>query len=494
MQKIDILTMLVFSPIVGAMLLWASNSLALTRLIALLTSLFSLALSLMLLSAFNMDDGGFQFVVKMTWIPSLNIHYSLGIDGISILFLPMTALLFIAVIISSWTSMNAMPRLYYSLLLVLLSAILGIFSALDTMLFFFFWELTLIPIYFLVSLWGIGPNRRYAAVKYTLFMLAGGVPLIFGFLLLAFNAAKASPIGQLSFDYLHLLSIPVSSDVQSLIFLLLLLGFGSKAPIFPFHTWLPTIVMEGPIGIAAIITGLKLGVYGFIRFMIPLAPEAAVNFHWLLAGLGVVGILYGAIIAISQSNLRRMLAYSSISHLGLVILGIASFNIQGIQGAVYQLLNFTIISGGIFFIIGFLHHRIGSTETMSLGGVYKSMPLLTSFYFLFMLANMGVPGTNSFVAELLLLISAIETHTGAGLAALLGIILIAGYFLIHYRRAFLGPVKHKVVATSVDLLPRELGLVLILSALLLIAGLYPSFILDITQSASENWLQHVRGH
>jgi len=493
MQEFDILSLLVFSPIVGALLLWASNSLALTRLIALLTSLFSLCLSLILLSGFDINDGGFQFVEKMTWIASLNIHYQLGIDGISILFLPMTAILFIAVIISSWTSMNSMPRLYYSLLLVLQSAILGIFSALDTMLFFLFWELTLIPIYFLVSLWGVGPNRRYAAVKYTLFMLAGGVPLLFGFIILAFNAADVSGTGQLSFDYLHLLATPVSSETQTLVFLLLLLGFGAKAPIFPFHTWLPTIAMEGPISIAAIITGLKLGVYGFIRFMIPLAPEAAVNFHWLLAGLGVVGILYGAIVAINQSNLRRMLAYSSISHLGLVILGIASFNIQGIQGAVYQLLNFTIISGGIFLIIGFLHHRIGSTETLSLGGVYTTMPLLTSFYFLFMLANMGVPGTNSFIAELLLLLSAIETHTGAGLAALLGIILIAGYFLIHYRRAFLGPVKHNVVANSIDLLPRELSLILILSALLLFTGLYPPFILDITRSASEVWLQHVLG-
>lgn len=491
MQEFDILSLLVFSPILGAILLWASNSLALTRLIALLTSLFSLSLSLMLLSGFDISDGGFQFVEKMTWIPSLNIHYHLGIDGISILFLPMTALLFIAVIISSWTSMNAMPRLYYSLLLVLLSAILGIFSALDTMLFFLFWELTLIPIYFLVSLWGVGPNRRYAAVKYTLFMLAGGVPLIFGFILLAFNAADVNGTGQLSFDYLQLLATPVSSETQTLVFILLLLGFGAKAPIFPFHTWLPTIAMEGPISIAAIITGLKLGVYGFIRFMIPLAPEAAVNFHWLLAGLGVVGILYGAIVAINQSNLRRMLAYASISHLGLVILGIASFNIQGIQGAVYQLLNFTIISGGIFLIIGFLHHRIGSTETLSLGGVYSTMPLLTSFYFLFLLANMGVPGTNSFIAELLLLVSAIETHTGAGLAALLGIILVASYFLIHYRRAFLGPAKKEVVKNSIDLLPRELGLVLVLSALLLYTGLVPSFILDITQSASANWLQHV---
>jgi len=492
MQEFDILSLLVFSPLVGALLLWGSSHLAFTRLIALLTCLFSLSLSLMLLSGFDINNGGFQFVEKMTWIPSLNIHYHLGIDGISILFLPMTALLFIAVIISSWTSMNAMPRLYYSLLLVLHSAILGIFSALDTMLFFLFWELTLIPIYFLVSLWGIGPNRRYAAVKYTLFMLAGGVPLIFGFILLAFNAADVSGTEQLSFDYLQLLATPVSSETQTLVFILLLLGFGAKAPIFPFHTWLPTIAMEGPISIAAIITGLKLGVYGFIRFMIPLAPEAAVNFHWLLAGLGVVGILYGAIVAINQSNLRRMLAYSSISHLGLVILGIASFNIQGIQGAVYQLLNFTVISGGIFLIIGFLQHRTGSTETLSLGGIYRSMPLLTGFYFLFMLANMGVPGTNSFIAELLLLLSAIETHTGAGVAALLGIILIASYFLIHYRRAFLGPVHREVVANSIDLLPRELVLVLILSVILLFTGLFPSFILDITRSASEAWLQVVK--
>lgn len=459
-------------------------------MIALLSSLFSLTLSLMLLNGFDATNGGFQFIEKMTWIPSLNIHYHLGIDGISVLFLPLTALLFLALIISSWTSMNAMPRLYYCLLLILQSAILGIFSALDTMLFFFFWELTLIPIYFLVSLWGIGPNRRYAAVKYTLFMLAGGVPLLFGFILLAFNAADVNG-GQLGFDYLQLLNTQISSETQTVVFLLLLLGFGAKAPIFPFHTWLPTIAMEGPVSIAAIMTGLKLGVYGFIRFMVPLAPEAAVDFHWLLAGLGVIGILYGAIIAMNQSNLRRMLAYSSISHLGLVILGIASFNIQGIQGAVYQLLNFTIISGGIFLIIGFLHHRVGSTEALSLGGIYTSMPLLTGFYFLFMLANMGVPGTNTFIAEFLLLVSTIETHTGAGLAALLGLILVAAYFLKMYRKAFLGPVKRDVIAESVDLLPRELMLVLVLASILLFTGLYPAFILDITQTASETWLRHI---
>lgn len=487
MNHFSILSLLVFSPLVGAVLLWGSQRLALTRIIALLTSLFSLLLSLMLLANFDSQDGGFQFVEKMDWIPSLNIHYQLGVDGLSILFLPLTALLFIAVIISSWTSMNAMPRLYYSLLLLLQSAILGVFSALDTMLFFLFWELTLIPIYFLVSLWGIGPNRRYAAVKYTLFMLAGGVPLLFGFIVLATAEGGTS----LNFNYLYLINNTLSNEQQTLVFLLLLLGFGAKAPIFPFHTWLPTIAMEGPVSIAAIMTGLKLGAYGFIRFMIPLAPDAAQSFHWLLAGLGVIGILYGAVIAMNQTNLRRMLAYSSISHLGLVILGIASFNLQGLQGAVYQLLNFTVISGGIFILVGFLHHRVGSTDSLSLGGIANSMPLLTAFYFLFMLANMGVPGTNGFIAELLILISAIKSHTGAGLAALAGMVLVASFFLISYRAAFLGPAHRTAIKESPDLLPRELLILLLLSCLILFTGLYPAAILDTTQAAAESWLQRI---
>jgi len=490
MQNFSIISLLLSAPIVGIFFLWSSRNLYFVRAVALTTSLFCLLLSLMLLSGFDQHShfAGFQFVEQVSWIPSLNIHYSVGVDGISILFLPLTSLLFAGVIISSWTGIRTLPRLYYTFLLLLLFATLGVFVATDTILFLLFWEITLAPIYFLISLWGVGPNRRYAAVKYTLFMLIGGVPLLFGFIILAMNAANGDVPAQLSFDYITLLNTPRSFEIQSTIFFLLLIGFGVKAPIFPLHTWLPTIAMEGPVSVAAIMTGLKLGAYGFIRFMVPLAPDAALHYHWLLAGLGVVGILYGGIIALNQSNLRRMLAYSSISHVGLVVLGIASFNIQGIQGSIFQLLNFSIIMGGLFLMTGFLHHRTGSTDTLSLGGVAHSMPLLASFFLLFGMAAMGVPGTNGFVAEHLILLGSLKAHTGAGLAALAGIVLTAAYFFNIYRSAFLGISRREVVSDSVDLLPRELGLVLLMAGLILFTGLYPSSIMEITQQATELWI------
>lgn len=487
----SILSLLIYSPLAGALLIVLIRNDALAKHLALLANIAVLIIAIFLLSQFNSYSSDFQFVEKMSWISSLNIEYLIGVDGISILFLPLTALLFIGVIVAFWTSMRSLPRLYFSLLLLLETATLGIFTALDTMLFFLFWELTLIPIYFLVSLWGIGPNRRYAAVKYTLFMLAGGVPLLFGFIILAFNHAAFDPAGQLSFSYLSLLNTPLSLESQTTIFLLLILGFGAKAPIFPFHTWLPTLASEGPVSIAAIMTGLKLGAYGFIRFLIPLTPDASLQYHWLLAGLGVIAILYGAIIAMNQSNIRRMLAYSSISHIGLVVLGIASFNIQGIQGALFQVLNFSVVAGGLFLITGFLHHRTGSCDSLSLGGVAQSMPLLAAFFFVFALASMGVPGTNGFVAEHLILISSLQTHTGAGLAALAGMIITAAYFLSIYRVAFLGECHRSVVTEALDLRPRELLLVLVFTAVILYTGLNPGSVLDITRVSSEHWLNHI---
>lgn len=457
------------------------------RWFALMTSMIGLILSFFVIFNFDYSQTGFQFVERASWIPSLNVDYIVGIDGISILFLPLTNLLFIGVVLASWNSIRTMPKLFYALLLLLECATLGIFISLSTLLFFLFWELSLVPIYFLINYWGVGPNRRYAAVKYTLVMMAGGIPLLFGFIILAFDHASLGS-GELVFDYLTLLHNPLPVEYQTTIFFLLLLGFAFKAPIFPLHTWLPAIAMEGPASIAAIMTGLKLGAYGLIRFTVPLAPDAAQNFHWLLAGLGIMGVLYGAILAISQTNLRKMLAFSSVSHVGLVILGIASFSIQGIQGAIFQLVNFTIVAGGIFILIGFLHHRTGSTELVSLGGVAKTMPLLASFFFLFGLAGMGVPGTNGFIAENLILISVLKSHTGAGIAALLGIVLAAAYFLNIYQRAFLGPVRNDVVAEAVDLRRRERLLVVVFIAVIILGGIFPNIILDFTQSASENWI------
>ncbi|MDH5767312.1 MAG: NADH-quinone oxidoreductase subunit M, partial [Gammaproteobacteria bacterium] len=480
-SSLSLLSLLIFSPLSGALAISFCKQLSIIRWTALITSSISLLISLFLLYNFDNSNSGFQFVERLDWIPTLNIEYLVGIDGISILFLPLSCLLFSGVIIASWNSTTSLPRVYYSLLLLLLSAILGIFSALDTILFFLFWEITLIPIYFLVSLWGVGPNRRYAAVKYTLFMLTTGVPLLFAFVILALNHAGTNTPAMLSFDYFELIKTPLNFEIQTTIFFLLLIGFGAKAALFPFHTWLPTITMEGPIAIAAIMTGLKLGLYGFIRFVVPLTPQASLSFHWLLAGLGVVGIIYGALVAMNQSNLRRVLAYSSISHAGMVMLGIATFNMQGIQGSIYQLINFTIISSGIFILTGYLHHRTGSTDTINLGGVASTMPLLSGFFFLFGLAGMGIPGTNGFIAEHLILISALQTHTGAGLAALLGIILGASYFMSIYRSAFLGTSQNPAITDAMDLRPRELSIILLLAGLILFTGLFPAGILDLTR-------------
>lgn len=486
-----LLSLLLVTLPAGAALIWLVPNPNRARWIALGAAVLALVPALAVVARFDPGNGGFQLVERRAWMPTLHIQYVVGVDGISVLFLPLTVVLFIGLILASWTSTRTMPRLYYSLLLLLESATLGIFCALDTVLFFLFWEFTLIPIYFLVSLWGIGPDRRYAAVRYTLLMLAGGVPLLFAFLVMAFNHADVAggdiPAG-LAFDYPTLLATPLPDGLEVTVFFLLLLGFAIKTPLFPFHTWLPDIAADGPVTIAALMTGLKLGAYGLIRFVVPLAPAAAQEFHWLLAGLGTIGILYGALAALAQTNLRRMLAFSSMSHVGLVVLGISSLNLQGIQGALFQLLNFSLVAGGLFLLTGFLHHRTGTTEPVRLGGAARTMPLLATFFLLLGLAAMGLPGTSGFPAEFLLIVSALQTHTGAGLAALFGVVLGAGYFLGIYRRVFFGPVTTPLVADALDLRRRELIVALVPALIVLAVGLYPQVVLDFTRAAGEGWI------
>lgn len=491
LNNLPLLSLLIATMTAGAALIWTIPSPRAARWVALVTALVDLLVAVYVMFAFDTGNGGFQFVETASWIPVLNINYTIGIDGITILFLPLTVVLFIGVILSSWNSIHSMPRLYYMLLLLLEGATLGVFCALDTILFFLFWELMLIPLYFLISLWGTGPNRRHAAVKYTMFMLAGGIPLLIAFVLLAFNHAGVNgnsiPAG-LGFDYLVLLNTPVSAELQLTVFLLLLVGFGVKTPLFPLHTWLPEIALEGPIAIVALLTGLKIGAYGLMRFAVPLAPDVAQQMHWLLAGLGIIGVLYGAYAALSQTNIRRMLAYASISHVGLVVLGIASFNQQGIQGAVFMLLNFTLVSGGLFILTGLLHQRIGSSDLVALGGAATSMPILASFYFIFGMAAIGIPGTSGFPAEFLLILSAIKTHTGAGIAALFAAILAAAYFLRQYRRTFFGPVRHEHIADAEDLKKRELLIVIVFTVLILGMGIVPGTVLEYSNAASQTWL------
>jgi NADH-quinone oxidoreductase subunit M len=292
----------------------------------------------------------------------------------------------------------------------------------------------------------------------------------------------------LSFAYTDLLQHSRSYGVQVTVFFLLLVGFGAKVPLFPLHTWLPVVAQEGPAGVVALLTGLKVGAYGLLRFALPLAPDAAREFQWVLVGAGMIGVLYGAVAALSQTSLRRMLAFSSLSHVGLVVLGIASFSPQGIQGAVFQLLNFSLVAGGLFLITGFLHQRTGSTEILSLGGVAKSMPLLASFFFFLGLAGIGMPATSGFPAEFLLIVSILEVHIGAGLVVLFVVILGAAYFLNFYRKAFLGEAVHDIIRDAPDLKRRELAVLLVLVLLVLVFGFYPQGILDVTQASGQYWV------
>jgi len=492
--NLPLLSLMIFILPLGGVLIWLWPIARHARWLALATVIVDLLLSLTVLFRFDAGASGFQFIERTVWMSSINAHYQVGVDGISVLFLPLTVILFIGVILSSWRSVAHMQRLYYSLMLLLGGATLGIFCALDGILFMLFWEMTLIPIYFLVSFWGIGPNRRFAAVKYTLFMLAGGIPLIFGFLLLAFSHAEMAgglPSG-LTFDYLEWLKTPVSPDVQKLVFLLLLLGFAFKIPLVPFHTWLPLMAMQGPASVTATLVGLKLGAYGVIRYVVPLAPQAAQEFAWLLAAAGAIGMLYGAVIAMAQTNLRSMLAFSSISHVGLVVLGIAAFTQQGLQGSIFQLLNFVMIASGLFLVTGLLHHRLGSTDIISLGGAARSMPMLSALFLLFGLASMGIPGTSGFPAEFLILYAAITTQTGAGLAALATVIIGAAYFVSLYRKAFLGPATNFAITTSADLQTREFFIIGLFAVLILVAGIYPASVLDLIDMSTQGWIGHLK--
>jgi NADH-quinone oxidoreductase subunit M len=462
--------------------------------IALAGAALTLLCSLLIVAAFDRADPGFQLQDSADWLPGLGIRYRVGVDGISLLFLPATALLFCGAVVAGWrvgaTASPLPPGLYFALLCLLEAATLGVFCALDTLLFFFCWEFTLIPLYFLVSLWGLGGSRQSAAVRYFLVMLAGGVPLLFGLLALAFGAAGEGPP---VFDLPTLLATPLPASTQYLVFLLLLLGFGVKLPLLPLHTWLPAMAMGAPAAVTALLVGLKLGAYGLIRLAIPLAPLAARDLHWLLAGFGTLAILYGGVAALAQSNLRRVLAYASLAHVGLVLLGLATFSVSALQGALLQLLNFSVAAGGGFLILSFLQRRTGTTDIHQLGGLMRSMPRLTGFFLLFGLAGIGLPGTSGFPGELLIIVAALHSHTGAGLAALFGMLLAAAGFLAPFRHAFLGPPRQPDHATAEDLLPREQACLLLPTALILAVGLHPRPLLELIRPTAEAWVAALAG-
>jgi NADH-quinone oxidoreductase subunit M len=440
-----------------------------------------LGLSLLTLAWFTRGEEGVQLAERAAWIPALDISYHVGVDGISVLFVPMTALLTLLVMVASWRSARTRVRAFHIAFFGLQATVMGIFCSLDTVLFFVFWEASLVPIYFLVSLWGVGPERRYAAMKFVLTMLVASGPLLLGIVLLGVHAHMSG--GPYTFDWLALRASSIPPRLQTVVFFLLLAGFAVKGPFFPLHTWMPAMLRECPVGIGVIVTGLKLGSYGVLRFIVPLLPEATARFSWLLGVIGVLGILYGALVSIVQPNLRRLLSFSCLCHVGYILLGISSRTPQGLSGAVLAMVNLGLSSTGLFFLTGFLQARVGSSEISALGGVAKRAPIAAAFFLLLGLAGIGLPGTSGFPGEHLVLLGAYRMGAPLLLPALLGTVLGAAYTLRVFERAFLGPATRPRVLKMKDLAPEEWGVLACLGALVLLIGVYPAPLVRIVDAS-----------
>lgn len=479
-MNLPLLSLLIFLPLLAAGLLWFLP-LQRVRFAVAGSMLVTLILSTAVLLVYLPAGERFQMVERWSWIAGLKIQYLVAVDGLSVLFLPATALLFLGSLVAGWNAVREAARLHYSLLLLLQSATLGIFCALDTILFFVFWELTLIPLYFLLARCGAHAGSPQVAARYCLIMLAGGVPLLLAFILLASSLPAAG------FDLIALLATPLPRASQTTVFLLLLVGFGLKVPLVPLHTWLVQFSLAAPGSLTALLVGLKIGAFGLIRFAVPLAPQAAQDLHWLLAGLGTLAILYGAVGMLAQSNLRVALALASICHVGLAVLGLASFTAQGAQGAVSLLLSFSVATGGAFLLLEFLRQRTGSTDIHALGGAAKTMPLLATGFLICGLAGVGMPGTSSFPGEFMLIIAALQVHTGAGMAALFGLSIAAAGFLALYRQAFFGPARWPAVTQADDLRPREWLVLVALIAMVVLIGIFPGPWIEIVRPSAEAW-------
>jgi NADH-quinone oxidoreductase subunit M len=490
-----IVTSIVALPIVGAiLLLFVSDDEArapLVRRVALIVSLLVFAETLLLWARFNPASADFQFVERYAWIPAFGISYAVGVDGISLLLVVLTGFLTPLALLGSWESVHKRVRAFSVVLLLLESAMIGVFVSLDLFLFYVFWDAMLIPMYFLIGIWGY-ERRIYAAVKFILYTMAGSVLMLLAILGLA--ALHYSVNGVYSFDLLRLYKLAVPSDLQFWFFLAFALAFAIKVPLFPFHTWLPDAHVEAPTAGSVILAGvlLKMGTYGLVRFAFPLFPSAATAFAPYLAGLAVVGIIYGALVAMVQPDMKKLVAYSSVSHLGFVVLGIAAMNMQGVQGAVYQMLNHGVSTGGLFLLVGMLSDRRHTRLIAEFGGLKRVTPRLVAVFLIVTLSSIGLPGLNGFVGEFLILLGAFAWDPRMAVLAASGVVLSAVYMLWMFQRVNYGPVTRAENAALSDLQPREWAVLVPIVALVVLMGVLPNLFLRPMAPSVERLIEQVR--
>jgi len=455
------------------------------RRVALASTLINLGLALLLWSGFDFTKQGMQFVESMQWMPTFNIQYAVGVDGISILLVFLTALLCPLCVLCSWTAVTTRVRAFMMLILLVEGAMIVVFTALDLFLFFMLWEITMIPMYFMIILWG-GPDRIAAGIKFVLYSLTGSLLLLLAILGLYLEGGQ-------TFDIVELANQTYSSDVQFWIFLAFFLAFAIKMPMLPFHTWLPDAHSEAPTAGSVLLAGvlLKMGGYGFLRFCLPMLPEASVTFAPFILWLSVAAILYGGYMALAQSDLKKLIAYSSISHMGFVTLGIFVFNRQGIQGAILQMFNHGITTGALFMAIGQLYDRTHSRLISDYGGLHNTMPRFVALFCLFSVASFGLPGTCNFIGEFLVLIGASDKSFVMVLLAMGGIVLAAAYMLWMLQRVTLGEPATKAASLLQDLSSREMTTVIPLAVLVFWIGLYPGPLMEMMDASVTSLVQQM---
>jgi NADH-quinone oxidoreductase subunit M len=487
MTDLPILSLAIWVPIFSgiAVLLTGDDRHAQTaKVIALIGSILAFLATVPLYTHFNFIDGGFQFQEGLDWIPAFNIHYHLGVDGFAVPLILLTSFTTILVVLAGWRVIEKRVAQYMAAFLIMSGLMIGVFSAIDAILYYVFWEAMLIPMFLVIGIWG-GPNRVYATIKFFLYTLLGSLLMLVAFIYLYHQTN--------SFELTDYYVLPMTLSEQGLIFLAFFAAFAVKIPMWPVHTWLPDAHVEAPTGGSVVLAAiaLKLGGYSFLRFALPIAPDAA---HYLapwMIGLSLIAVVYIALVALVQKDMKKLIAYSSISHMGFVTLGFFLFNPLGLDGAMVQMISHGFISSAMFLCVGVLYDRVHSRQIADYGGVVNTMPKFTAFAVLFAMANAGLPGTSGFVGEFLVILAALQENFWFAVLAATTLIFGAAYTLWMVKRVYFGSIVHAHVKKLQDINPRELLILSLLAGLVLFFGVYPKPMTQITHATTEQFLAHM---